>query len=987
MVSLIGGFADVMLVIGYIGSILVSLVKFILFMPLYLVFAGVMLVATFAEMTFKKISGIETIYLNGEAFGGASSGDGKDLVYAFITDSAIQDVFWAIIGLSIVLLFVFTIVALIRAEFTIDLKGSAKGPIIGRALKSLVNLLIVPVVTIISILGTNFLTKTIYDMFGTEDVSIVTKCFHVGAYNANKARSSATFPNIIKGDKIIESGNPFTGYSSNADLANAIDKFFIEYQDSNINYRNYTLVEACRAIDEEALDSDYLDTVFFGTPVRQITFSLFKMSQVAMYYNLFKFDWLLAIGTGVVVTWIMLSVCLVLVKRVFELTILFLLAPPMTAIAPLDGGQAEKKWRGEFMKRLLAVVAPIFAYNMYFLMTPLFENISLFSGVKMAVGSTAGISTGVSLLGSYQVAITDYLIIFDLFFQLVCVIVGLSIIKGASALLSNLLGVEDLVKSGGEAAKKAVDMGKKAALGATSIAVKGSKVAIGTAKKIKAAKEAKKNAKATKESREAAKEQLKPAEDEMNAAKEQAETSEERLGRANEIVDKEKEALSQDTSYQRAKQYLEEHAEGADKLEGKDKAAYEQAQAQVAQREQKLHRAEKSRDNLKASAEASKKKYDEKKTAYEERERGISAEKSKELADLRSTKGKTKKQIEEDTKKADDWENQLENSDVKAAKKRAWETEFGKDSHKESFFAKKFDSGTKLGKFMDKSLFGRSMKEMLNPEDNEAFDRRWKDALTGLFGDNGGGDLWKMYFNKNARAGLYEGVPESKKRSTQIETNLSFQARENFSKSQQEKEARAAEEKNIRRMLAEERGGLFAEEYKKIYDQIENGNQSPTQIKKLEAQIEKMEIDSGIKSAARSFYDDASKPGSSQGKKLAEFKERMQEDASKRSILEEEKAKERTKNAYAATHDGKVPETKITEQSSEQLAKAIERALSGGKGLKLNKEGATVEIKGLKETLESINGGLESLSQAIQNLKDAQPGTNNNSTSGSKPGK
>ena len=33
--------------------------------------------------------------------------------------------------------------------------------------------------------------------------------------------------------------------------------------------------------------------------------------------------------------------------------------------------------------------------------------------------------------------------------------------------------------------------------------------------------------------------------------------------------------------------------------------------------------------------------------------------------------------------------------------------------------------------------------------------RRMNDALAGMFGDGGGGDLWKIWFNKNARAGLY----------------------------------------------------------------------------------------------------------------------------------------------------------------------------------------------------------------------------------------
>lgn len=958
-------FATIGLVFSYFGGIIVALLQFLLFMPMYLIFAGVMMIATFAEMTFKKLAGIDTIYLNGEAFGGGS-GDGKDLVYAFITDSAVQDVFWSIVGLSIILLFIFTIVAMIKSEFTIDLKGSAKGPIIGRALKSLVNLLIVPVVTLISIFGTNFLTKTIYDLFDTTGDTVVTKCFRVGAYNANRVRSTPGFGDILRDSHLIVNGNPFSGFSNDDDLANYVDMCFVKYSDFAVEYEHYGFVDLLEAIDKGELMSDCITFLFFGVPNDQVCFNLFKMSQVNTYYNMAKFDWILAIGSGIVVTWTLLSVCLVLVKRVFELCILFLLAPPMTAIAPLDGGQAEKKWRGEFMKRLLAVIAPIFAYNMYFLMVPLFENISLFSGVKMAVGTSA-VGAGVSMLGSYQIAITDFLFIFDIFFQLICVIVGLGIIKSASALLSNLLGVEDLVKSGGEAAKKAVDVGKKAALGATAIggvAVKGAAAAI---KGAKGAAEAIKNKKDTAQSRADAKEELAGEQEKETKAKED-------LAATDKEIDIEQKTLSRDSQYQADKARLAELSTGA-RLSDEEKAEKAQLEKGIASKE----------SNLKALQETRKGQQEAKdKASYavKQREKGISSKEQAKMDALYSKTHadgteKTPEEIAADAKKAEKMGRKFERTSIAGNIKAAYNSEFGEEAKTESV-------GAKVSTFINDKAQKLKNVPILNkiPEltnslqeqfaiNGSTAKRRLNDALAGMFGDGGGGDLWKIWFNKNARAGLYEGVPEAKMRTAKIEQENSWKARDIYYEKKDKEEKEKQEDKMIRRMLAMQEGGKFASDYRAAYEKIESGDASPAQIKKLEADIEKMEIQSGIADRAKIFAKAANNPDSEQYKSLQAFKEQMKQDASDKAVRDEQANKTRMENSIRST--GAAVETKITEQSSDQLAKAIERALSSGKGVKLNAEkGIKIDgsvFEGIKMSLDGVNSALQTLKQVLEGKK------------------
>lgn len=505
-----------------IGKYMGQLVNVILYVPLYLLFKGLTYICLFAEQIFKSVSGIGAISFGTQTFGSGANA-GKDLVWAFITDKGVQDVFWVILGFSIILLIVFTIVALMKTEFSIDMKNYAKGPIIGRAVKAITNFLVIPVVSLLGVFGVNYLTRGLYDIFGGENASIATKSFYAAAYNANRARSDPQFANfIINHVGMTTDSGPFAGLTTRDAVADKIDEIFLSGKTEEIVKIHYIKRDWGEKIKELYETDQYVDdqgnvyvptsgtsaheletkikngevhkvegyadwwTLVLGYPDNTLEVSpMFDIKTVNYYYDLSKFSFLIGIGSALIIAWNMLGVCLALLKRVFELTILFLLSPAMISLAPLDDGKATSSWRGEFSKRVLATVGPIFAYNMFFLIVPLFEKISIFgSGVKF--GSSVGVeeikaATGeVTLSGGLKVG-HGTLVMFDVFFQLICVIVGLGVMKSASSLLSSLLGVGDLVKDGGDAMKKAISTGTTLATGATAVvgsAVHGTATAI-----------------------------------------------------------------------------------------------------------------------------------------------------------------------------------------------------------------------------------------------------------------------------------------------------------------------------------------------------------------------------------------------------------------------------------------------------------------------------------------------------------------------------
>lgn len=1013
-------------------DVLGAILKGILAAPMFMIYVGVMVIAYFAEIVFKKLAGIDPIYLNGEQLTGAS-GDGKDLVYGFITDTAVQNVFWSIVALSIVLLFVCTLIALIKSEFTIDLKGSAKGPIIGRAFKSLVNFITVPVITIVAILGTNFLTKSIYDMFGGEDSTIVTKCFYVGAYNANRARINTVFAtdlhnnaysSIDSGDnQVFNNGtSPFEG-KSQKEIADLIDQYFLEGKEITLEYNKVnffseayeghlctTFEEAAGVLIGDAIGQIYeygyvnWSLILFGYPSSDGDINLIDLREVNFFYDLSEFDFILSVGSAVVMSWLLLSVGVVLLKRVFELTILFLLAPAMTAIAPLDGGQSEKKWRGEFMKRLLAVIGPIFAYNMYFLMVPLFENIELFGSLSEvggyasdALGAvSATTSSSGSMLGAVVAGIAlvfvAFFVVFDIFFQLVCIFVGLSIVKSASALLSSLLGIEDLVKSGAENTKKAVDLGKKAALGATAMtgmAVRGvaatAKVVKGVGKGIanrfteggKSARAAKKQLKGAEEAEKQAADDVAEKDKALASAQEQVQSTDAYKQNEETITNLQKKksemgALIGDDYEALNKALIKRKILNGEKLSADEEKDKHKLISELKSSDPKLRSqdiygvglAKRDRDAAEEDRSAAA-------TKVELLKRGI---RSEDHGDFLDKAGNIIKESDLDENKKEDKEKldfleQASKGGILGHTKAAISSEFGKDSQKTSAIGSLFSSDgyEKFEKIASKIAPTAlpALKQWLNPDNSETntIKRRLNDALGGMFGENGGKDLWSIWFNKNARAGLYEGVPESKKRTSQIEQSLSWGARDKWQKDEDAKKARNEQEKLIRRMLATQKGGAFTAEYERLYNQREKET-NQAQIEKLDAEIKKMEVNSGIAQQARDFYDQAT-PGSAKAKQLAEFKEMINDKAMKDAAASEQKSKEKAFKATVATSD-KPLDTKIKDMDPNKMAEALKKAQGGQKsGMAELVELLTSTAGG---TAGSTNAKIDSLVIALEKL-------------------
>ena len=456
-----------------------SLIAYI-YMIFYYLFMGVAYIMNFGEALFKKFAGLDTLMTN----------DGKtaDIVTIFISSNEVWGLFVSIIVLSIVLLFLFTFIAIIKSEFSLDVKGSAKGPIIARALKSLAMFIIVPTVSVMGIYAVNALTQTINGMFRNGDsISLSNQIFYVSAYSANRARNDQNFRTYISGGTIT--GVLGDKYSLDSNTKNRDGGTFnnpdtVAYE-IDVAFRGNRTMSGDHWVNlsfDQRVDAGVeLDCLLGLCPYdwNATSFSPWHIGAVNYYFDLTQFDYVLGLATSVYMAFLLVFMTGALIKRVFELTILLLLAPPLISLAPLDGGSASKKWQGEFIKRVIAIIGPVFAINMYFVLVPVFMSLTIFNPTEF--GALAG-----SMPSMMNIVNTNGATALSVFAggatkanglaQILALIVGMQIVKQASALLSNLLGIGDLVKEGADAAKKAattaVSVAAAAATGGAAFAAK-----------------------------------------------------------------------------------------------------------------------------------------------------------------------------------------------------------------------------------------------------------------------------------------------------------------------------------------------------------------------------------------------------------------------------------------------------------------------------------------------------------------------------------
>lgn len=473
--KLLGGFMAVLeKIASWVGALFSIIPK-----TLYLLITFAMQIVDIIQLLFQKLAGLDVYYIEGSD--NPESGD--FLIYflrkVLFEKGTLNTVFWSMVILGLFLLVFATIVAVIRTQYNYDEKPVSPTKVVGQAIKSLFSFAIVPIVAFFGVyLGNIFLqalnsattvqTETIsfdssariklepYTLsngkktyagidlfgknFGINNETFSGMVFRAASYRANRIRNNADFRALCDGSKETMAGSVYSGVTfgmfevtaNNYETAakRLDDAFVFNYRLDQFAYVNWKAsVETALTMSVGVLFKDFT-AVLYASPYK--TFSRYNVAWVWFYYDLWQFDYVMAIISIVALAIIYLNITSAMMKRAIELTMLMIVSPAVVAVTPLDGGGMQKRWRENYIKKTLSAYGAVVGVNLLYLILPIIRDVNFFN-----------------------IPIVDTIV------QLLFTIVGLTCIKDFIKMMSELAGGEDANAVGGEINKKIADTAMK----------------------------------------------------------------------------------------------------------------------------------------------------------------------------------------------------------------------------------------------------------------------------------------------------------------------------------------------------------------------------------------------------------------------------------------------------------------------------------------------------------------------------------------------
>lgn len=485
--KLLGGFSAILeKIASWVGALFSIIPK-----TLYLLITFAMQIVDIIQLLFQKLAGLDVYYVTEN--GTATKESGDFLIYflrkVLFEKGTLNTVFWSIVILGLFLLVFATIVAVIRTQYNYDEKPVSPTKVVGQAIKSLLSFAIVPIVAFFGVyLGNIFLqainsattvqgdtmkfdesakiklepytlsdgkkTYSGINLFGQNigmrNDTFSGMVFRASSYRANRIRNSADFRALCDGSKETMAGSVYSGVTFGMfevtanDYETAAkrldDAFVFNYRLDQFAYVNW------KASTETALTMSvgvlFNDFTVAGYAVPYKTFSRYNVAWVWFYYDLWQFDYVMAIISIVALAIIYLNITSAMMKRAIELTMLMVVSPAVVAVTPLDGGGMQKRWRENFIKKTLSAYGAVVGVNLLFIILPIIRNVNFFN-----------------------IPIVDTIV------QLLFTIVGLTCIKDFMKMMSELVGGEDAQSIGADVNKKMADTAMKVGSVAASVAM------------------------------------------------------------------------------------------------------------------------------------------------------------------------------------------------------------------------------------------------------------------------------------------------------------------------------------------------------------------------------------------------------------------------------------------------------------------------------------------------------------------------------------
>lgn len=443
----------------------------------------------------------EVVWLPSSSMGQSVEAGSFGVNVTGVTHNLVLDVFLSeyvlgallkVVVLSLFLLLIFTMMAVVKMEYsephnygdTKTHNNTSKRPVIERAIKALLSFILIPLACIFGVIASGVLMQALDGATSPTDSTVISnKLFAICAHDANRVRIDGDFyAGLIQTTMTNENGsqeiindedgqyepydlsnnsswNPnFASQSSRNKLAEYVDDLFI----------HATSLQKAGVIADESgeykfkgTDDKFSNFVKNGSGMNNESFFNSKnASQVFYFYDLTHFQWLIGFFTIFYMGTILIRITLGAAGRVFELAILFVVSPAILSMAPLDGGEAMKKWKGEFIGRVVMIYAPVVAINLYFILVGVLVQVDFTNSLQLALakgfsGNSLAVTLDTASDGIMNTGLTAAFI--QQIFNLFILIAGLQVCESSMKWLGGMIGAKDIMESGENIRKKMGD--------------------------------------------------------------------------------------------------------------------------------------------------------------------------------------------------------------------------------------------------------------------------------------------------------------------------------------------------------------------------------------------------------------------------------------------------------------------------------------------------------------------------------------------------
>lgn len=363
--------------------------------------------------------------------------EGNDLIGLFLNNGVIQKVFFGILIISVVVSAISIIVAIVKAF--VNMSGGERKPIskiTGQGISTIFISLLMAGIMISGITIANSLLRDVNAAFGINDESnVCNDLFDIAVDDAayemvpnyvyeyekdefgNYVYETDENGKLVKKQKIVymtdadgnvlkdDSGNPIPqvdGYTR--------QPIYLKDNDGNIIYdANGNPIPVGSGWTEDGIKkkgtpgwsilNENADTILgdYSSNWPHVFPDHNKQKSGLIYWGSFNF--ILGYIAAVIVLVAIVMACLGLVKRLYDIVVLFLALPLISSTIPLDDGARFKVWRETVISKVILAYGAVFAVNTFIIMAPIIGALHVTKIVKMVllVGGGLSISGGMLL--------------------------------------------------------------------------------------------------------------------------------------------------------------------------------------------------------------------------------------------------------------------------------------------------------------------------------------------------------------------------------------------------------------------------------------------------------------------------------------------------------------------------------------------------------------------------------------------------------------